>query len=65
MIAEQKKKDAERAARRALADAEALSAAVNACALESVDDSPPSATYDKLAKNVVPPDQLPWGEFFR
>lgn len=61
MIAENKKKEQERATRLALAQANEVAAS----ALESVDETPVSATYAKLEKSLPPDGKVPWGEFFR
>ncbi|GIL88401.1 hypothetical protein Vretimale_15008 [Volvox reticuliferus] len=65
MIAEQKKKEQERAMRAALAQAQAVGGDKLGLSLESVDELPLSATYTKLEKGLPPDGKVPWAEFFK
>ncbi|KAG2488999.1 hypothetical protein HYH03_012438 [Edaphochlamys debaryana] len=62
MIAENKKKEAERQTRLALAQAQAMG---GAGPLESVDESQPTVAYTKLDKALPPDGNVPWAEFFK
>lgn len=59
MIAENRRKEAERQAKQALAGLGNMSA------LESVDELPISVTYSKLEKSLPADGKVPWAEFFK